>query len=63
MSAENKKTSGKHLLSVTGLHHLKTLEREVERRQTAVVQKEWNYSNFVAHLLEVIVRLRDKQIK
>ncbi len=61
MTARGRKTNTKHLLSATGRHHLKV--SELPWRQTSVEKNSWNYNEFVARLLEIIVVLRtgDKQ--
>jgi hypothetical protein len=56
MTARSRKANLKHLLYATGRHHLKTLE--LERRQSADIEKAWNFSEFVTRLLEIIVVLR-----
>jgi hypothetical protein len=56
MAAGGRKVNTKRILSTTGWHHLKTLD--LESRQIAVEKNEWNYNEFVARLLEIIVVLR-----
>ena len=58
MPTGNGKGNDKHLLSATGLHHLKTID--LEGHQAAADKNVWNYNEFVARLMEVIVALRTK---
>jgi hypothetical protein len=62
MSARHKKEAPKHFLATTVRRHLREGEPEIARHQIHRQQDGWNYSDFVAYLLEIIVvlRLRDK---
>jgi predicted SprT family Zn-dependent metalloprotease len=61
MSARNKKVSFKPLLSATGLQHFKSSEPITENNQIYDKKKQWNYNDFVSHLLEVIAILHTKE--
>lgn len=58
MSSRNKTEAAKTSLASSGSHQLKSLEREIQKCQVSTRQKGWNYSDFVARLLEVLVVLR-----
>jgi hypothetical protein len=63
MSSKNRKEAMKNTLSASGGQRLKSFEHRIQKCQIAAQQKGWNYNDFVAYLLEIIVvlRLRDKQ--
>jgi hypothetical protein len=58
MSSENKKDAARNSLAAFGRQHLKSLEHRIQKCQIDAQRKGWNYSDFVAHLLEIIVVLR-----
>jgi hypothetical protein len=62
MSSGNKKEAAKNSLAASGWRHLKSLEHGIQKCQITAQQQGWNYGEFVAYMLEIIVilRLRDK---
>jgi hypothetical protein len=58
MPAGKRKGHFKNEISVIARHHLRTVEREIEGDQAVAEQKGWNYNDFVASMLEVIIIMR-----
>jgi hypothetical protein len=58
VSSKYKKAAAKNALAESKWRHLNSLEHGIQKSQIVAQQKGWNYSDFVAHILEVIVVLR-----
>jgi hypothetical protein len=63
MPVRYRKKTAQHLLSTTARQHLRAVEPEIKGCPIMAEQKEWNYNDFVEHVLEVIaiLRLSDKR--
>jgi hypothetical protein len=58
MPVGKRKGHFKNEISVIARRHLRTVEREIEGDQAVAGQKGWNYNDFVASMLEVIIIMR-----
>jgi hypothetical protein len=63
MPVRYRKKTAQHLLSAAARQHLGAIEPEIKGCPIMAEQKEWNYNDFVEHVLEVIaiLRLSDKR--